>query len=95
MVLPAAALATAVLATGLGTAVAQSVGLTPLTGTARVSLAAWEALVTDRGVLDGLRVSLGIASMVNRGCNGALPHMTSRTSPGALGSALTSQSCER
>lgn len=63
MVLPALVLTIAVLGAGLGVAIAQSVGLAPLTGSPAFTLAAWESVASDRGVGDGLRVSVVIAAV--------------------------------
>lgn len=62
LLLPALLPTGLVLTVGLGSVAAQSLGLMPLVGSAQLSTAAYRAAVADPGVLDGLRVSLGIAA---------------------------------
>lgn len=63
LVLPAVVPVVSVLAVGIGTAVAQSLGLLPLVGEPRLSLAAYRDVTTTGAVLDGLRISVMLAAV--------------------------------
>ncbi len=62
LLLPAAVPTVAVLGAALTVAVLQSTGLAPVVGEPDPTTAAYRALAGDRALLDGLRVSLGIAA---------------------------------
>lgn len=63
LLLPAVVPTVVVLGVGLGAAGLQSTGLMPLVGQPDATLDTYRALATDRGVRDGVVVSLGIASV--------------------------------
>jgi putative spermidine/putrescine transport system permease protein len=62
LLLPAAVPTAAVLGAALTVAVLQSTGLMPVVGEPDPTTAGYRALAGDRALLDGLRVSLGIAA---------------------------------
>jgi putative spermidine/putrescine transport system permease protein len=62
LLLPAAVPTVAVLGAALTVAVLQSTGLVPVVGEPDPTTAGYRALAGDRALLDGLRVSLGIAA---------------------------------
>ncbi|SFN83677.1 putative spermidine/putrescine transport system permease protein [Geodermatophilus obscurus] len=62
LLLPAAVPTVAVLGAALTVAVLQSTGLMPVVGEPDPTTAGYRALAGDRALLDGLRVSLGIAA---------------------------------
>lgn len=62
LVVPALLPTVVVLAVGLGSTAAQSVGLDPLIGAPRLSLDAYRAVTADSAFADGLKVTLAVAA---------------------------------